>query len=563
MSWLFWYCVISHCIFTLILYKLTENVTSSALDGKKIDEAHKAYLESSIWCYGRNRNERSCKFKNLYYSTFLKEYIFFHGKSSIIQGMPDKRCDPALLDLSSVKDHNMKYFNYQDAPIFALKNFSRIFHIHQASLLFHRFNPENIMHVIHDDLLPLFYTLRHHFQDFQENQPFNMDIQLIFMEAKQEGPYFDLYKLFSNRKPILFADLPSKDNYSLVCFNEVTVGISKATTWYDYGFKSPQAPIPNHTADGDIIQQFTEHVTNKLGTSKKNAGSDSGYVILFSRESNRLILNELELTFAIATTFNLRVVRLSLEANKLVEIIEQIQGSVGIIGMHGSILVLSMFLRPSCFVVELFPFAVNPRHYTPYKKLAEILSIRYASWQNKIKNNTVVYPNRTKYEGGIMHLDKKMQTDILYTYEIPRHLCCDNPYWLFRIYQDTIVNIPSFIKVMTATSSGTTILPKFKYVKKYPGKIKEVFCKKMEIENGAAMFVSWTPPWNMQFYNASEVSFEVWIHDILDDEYMAYSLQGVTEHTFVKNIRYNRSCSIWIRGIIRDNNGPFSDLCTC
>jgi hypothetical protein len=68
------------------------------------------------------------------------------------------------------------------------------------------------MHVIHDDLLlPLFYTLRQYFQDFkQQNKAFNMDVQIIFMEAREEGPYFELYKLFSNRKPILLTDLLSK-----------------------------------------------------------------------------------------------------------------------------------------------------------------------------------------------------------------------------------------------------------------------------------------------------------------------------------------------------------------
>jgi protein O-mannose beta-1,4-N-acetylglucosaminyltransferase len=217
--------------------------------------------------------------------------------------VPTKRCSPALLDLTSVEDHNLQYFNFQDAPVSALKYFSETVNIDHPSLLFHRFNPENIMHVIHDDLLPLFYTLRQYFQDFeQQNKLFNTDIQIIFMEGRAHGPYIELYELFSNQKPLLSADILSKMNnslQSLVCFQEVTVGISKSTTWYNYGFHVSQGPIPNHTANGNIIKQFTEYVTNKLETTSKP--KDSNYVILFSRESNRLILNELELTFSIAT----------------------------------------------------------------------------------------------------------------------------------------------------------------------------------------------------------------------------------------------------------------------
>ena len=576
MSWLFWYCIISHCIFTLILYKLTENLNNPAVklernakrdcQKKKVnsDAQNTSSLESSLWCHGQDKSERICKFRNLYYSPSLREYIFFHGNSSIVQGVPTKRCSPALLDLTSVEDHNLQYFNFQDAPVSALKYFSETVNIDHPSLLFHRFNPENIMHVIHDDLLPLFYTLRQYFQDFeQQNKLFNTDIQIIFMEGRAHGPYIELYELFSNQKPLLSADILSKTNnslQSLVCFQEVTVGISKSTTWYNYGFHVSQGPIPNHTADGNIIKQFTEYVTNKLETTSKP--KDSNYVILFSRESNRLILNELELTFSIATSFNLQVTRLSLETNKLDEIIKQIQGSVGIIGMHGSMLVLSMFLRPGSFVIELFPYAINPENYTPYKTLAEIMDIPYFSWQNKIKNNTVAYPNRTKSEGGIMHLDKKMQANILNTDEVPTQLCCEDPYWLFRIYQDTIVNIPTFIQVMKNALNETKRVEK-KDVKKYPGKIRNVFCKCLESENGVAIFAAWEPSWNMQFYDPPEVSSEVWIQDISDQNYMAYSFQGVTEHTFDENIKNDTLYNIWVRGVINANTGPFSDVCTC
>lgn len=573
MSWIFWYCVISHCVFTLILYKLTENLNNPSVKltkntskkcverekHQKIQNKSNLVRESSVWCHGENTGNRICQFRNLYYSPLDKEYIFFHGESSIIQGVPEKRCSPALLDLSSIKDHNKQYFDFQDAPSSALKNLS-VVKIDHPSLLFHRFNPENIMHVIHDDLLPLFYTLRQYFQDFQENQPFNMDIQLIFMEGRDEGPYFKLYELFSKRNPILPSKLLQKaNNGALVCFEEVTVGISKFTTWYEYGFHSPQEPLPNHTADGTLIRQFTTYVANKLGITQTTKGSD--YVILFSRESNRLILNELELTFTIATTFNLRVVRLSLETNEFGEIIRLIQGSAGIIGMHGSILVLSMFLSPGTFVIELFPYAINPQNYTPYKTLADIMDIMYSSWQNKFKNNTVVYPNRSKTEGGIIHLDETTQAKIIKTDDVPRHLCCDDPYWLFRIYQDTTVDITSFVRVLRNTLNEVNKMQKREYIKKYPGKIRSVFCKSFVSEEDVTLFLSWEGSWNMQFY--SNISYEVWIQDISDQNYMAYSLSGVTEHRFHDNIKYNTSYSIWVRGVINDNHGPFSNSCTC
>ena len=41
-----------------------------------------------------------------------------------------------------------------------------------------------------------------------------------------------------------------------------------------------------------------------------------------------------------------------------------------VIGMHGSILIMTMFCRRGTVFLELFPFGVPPENYTPYKTLA-------------------------------------------------------------------------------------------------------------------------------------------------------------------------------------------------
>ena len=580
MNWLSWYCILSHCFFAFVLYKLAEDLNDSLgwqnngkagqicpqntpqSDRNNLTE-NIVWKGSSVWCYGQKRSERICKFSNLCYSPSLEEYLFFHGRSSIMEGVPDSRCSPSLLDLSSVEDHNLQYFNFLDVPITALKRFPNIQVIHQPSLIFHRFNPDNFMHVIHDDLLPMFYTLRRYFPDFGAGaKTFNLDVQLVFMEGRDEGSYFDLYEIFSERKPML--RMQSMENNSLWCFQEALVGISKATTWYDYGFKVPQGVKENHTANGQIIHQFASYVTSKLGIMLETESGKSDYVIMFSREFNRLILNELELSFAIATTFNLKVIRLSLETNTLNEIISSIQSSAGIIGMHGSILSLAIFLRPGSFLVELFPYGVNPDNYTPYKTLAEIsgMDISYNTWQNKMKQNTVMHPNRTKEEGGILHLSLKEQNNILTAEEVPKHLCCDNPYWLFRIYQDTVVDVESFTQVMQSAIDGGKTLSKSNVVnvKPYPGKIKSVFCNGMI---GPAIFISWKSPWNVQFFNPHDVEYEVWIQNQSDKAYMAYALNNVTQHTFAENVQHRTTYNVWVRGMISGNSGPFSDVCTC
>ena len=42
------------------------------------------------------------------------------------------------------------------------------------------------------------------------------------------------------------------------------------------------------------------------------------------------------------------------------------------IGMHGSMLIMAMFLKPGSGLLELFPFGVPAENYTPYKTLAQL-----------------------------------------------------------------------------------------------------------------------------------------------------------------------------------------------
>lgn len=42
------------------------------------------------------------------------------------------------------------------------------------------------------------------------------------------------------------------------------------------------------------------------------------------------------------------------------------------IGLHGSLLIMSMFLPTTAVLVELFPYAVPADNYTPYRTLAQL-----------------------------------------------------------------------------------------------------------------------------------------------------------------------------------------------
>ena len=49
--------------------------------------------------------------------------------------------------------------------------------------------------------------------------------------------------------------------------------------------------------------------------------------------------------------------------------------------------------------------------------------------------------NATRLKGGLGHLSEEARTNITEARFVPKHLCCEDPAWLYRIYSDTIVDV--------------------------------------------------------------------------------------------------------------------------
>ena len=531
---------------------------------KKLNALDFSREGSSIWCTGHSKSTRICKFRYLCYHPVQDEYLFFHGPETVLDCVPNDRFDPALLDMSSVEDHNTQYFNYIDYPVEALESFSNITMFNDFSFIFHRFNTENIMHVFHDDLLPLYHTIR---QFSQSNSPVDLRYRIVMMEGWNEGAYFDLYKLFTNKSLLLKKNL-KKANH-LMCFQHGVVGISKYTTWYQYGFKEPQGPLPRVSLTGGYVQHFTTFVKTRLGLENKlSHTSDSSYIVLCSREHNRLIINELDLSMAIARQLNKQVIRVSMATHSFKEQVKLISKASALIGMHGSMLILAMFLPPGAKLIELFPFGINPDNYTPYRTLVELpgMNIVYASWRNEIEENTVTYPDEPPEAGGIYHLSEEEQEEIVNTKEVPSHLCCSSPHWLYRIYQDTIVDIQSLLSVIESTENKEKVLstrPEPAHDRKlYPSKVINVTCELPLKEEQPNLWLSWKPPINLPFFKSEDIKYEVWIQQVGKDDYVAYILD-ITEYLFKENLARNTHYNVWVRCIVNEVTGPFGNVVQC
>ena len=503
---------------------------------------------SSVHCFGKNKRDRICRFKNLCYSSKFDNYIFFHGRETSQQNFPRNRHDPALLDLTSVDDHNTQYFNFIDFPATSIGvDFHDIELQKSPALLFHRFNPSNLMHVVHDDLLPLWLTIKLYFASQLQSS-----LQLVMMDGKSQGPWFELYQFFS-KNIFLKADAVNRE---LICFTDIVVGLSKESTWYQYGFKVPQGPIAESKASRYHLSLFAEEFLSHYKCKR----SSKHNVVLISRKQSRSILNEMEVSIALANYFKMEITFLDFELHSFNEAICMVRNSVALVGMHGAELSLALFLQPGSAVVELFPYGVSPDQYTPYKTLAAIQGLQYVAWRNSNPKNTLSYPDRPPELGGISHLSKSMQDKILSSTEIPKHLCCNNPFWLHRIYQDTIVDTSSLeislskLKSINYHQSKQPVL--------YPDIVQQPTCYISRHEyDMLELKIKWLPPINAKYIGGDNLKYQVLIQRDEEINVSAYELSE-TELS-LKNIEFHKHCKLWIRCKLKDIVGPLSTTISC
>eukprot|EP01147_Barroeca_monosierra_P009015 gene9015-1344_t len=343
-------------------------------------------------------NHRFCRLNNICSrsSPRGRQYMFFHGPDTLMENVPLNRYQPALASLSSVMNHNVQFFNYDDyrADLFNFSMFN-IEMITRPAFLFRRFKPDNIMHILHDDLLPIFFSLR---------LMFGSDWEAVQLVCEDEFPQnlstTKLFRLISQH-PIMFLNKKQVDDTSLICFQ----------TWYDYGFDKPQGRIQNKVVDGRDIRLFTRHIRQRLGIQDQPTIYPTSPIVIFSRTQNRLIINQAQLVEKLYGAYGVPVVIIRMETHTFEDQIRVLSQTRAAIGMHGSILIMGMFLPPSAVIFELYPYAINPEHYTPYRDMANLpgMNLKYASWANTLEAYTLTYENRPPHLGGISHFPANLK----------------------------------------------------------------------------------------------------------------------------------------------------------
>jgi len=316
--------------------------------------------------------------------------------------------------MTSIDGHNRFYFDYQEVhpDRYEQRSFRLV---EKLTFIVSRFHTYNIMHTVHDDFIGL-YMLHRMFApntDPEVSFSFTMDNNIFFADSWSNLRYDYIFQLLSSNQLQFRESFKTDPKDRLpICFRDAVLGNSKLGSWYSYGFLKPQGPIPNKKVSGLLIREVASYLIRRfhlplwnensirgiLGDlrviiegRRKNGGrrdslfknlSDHHYITIFSRKFDRLILNEDDLAKELQRNYGLEVKFVRIEDMHLLEQISILKNTVVAMGMHGSALILSMFLPPGALLIEFFPYRVPPENYTPYKTLCGLPGIRlaYRAW---------------------------------------------------------------------------------------------------------------------------------------------------------------------------------------
>jgi protein O-mannose beta-1,4-N-acetylglucosaminyltransferase len=332
---------------------------------------------------------------------------------------------------------------------------------------------------------------------------------------------------------------------------------------------SPQGPIPDKNVNGVYVRHAVEFIKWRLGLSVYNqeylpfAEAEPDTAVVFSRRENRLIVNEDELLTAVSTEFKLKPQFVRMEDMKFHEQVKVLGRTKVAIGMHGSVLIMGLFLPRGSVLIELYPYAVPSDNYTPYRTMSRLpgMNIAYRAWENKYPDNNIPHPDRDMYHGGINHLKPEERDAILNTPTVPKHTCCTNPYWLFRIYQDTKVHVDE-VKALVADALKESTEKSLATVKMDPTIMpspvleKTITCSVVFHDKTIdSVLIKWDEPWN----GVRPDKYSIW-------EHIAYrEFFSETNSISIKSPKYTEGTQleIWVRPVKNGVSGRYSDKHLC
>lgn len=475
---------------------------------------------SSVWCHGSHQDHRHCSFNNLCYSPFHKQYLFFHSpQESILSGIDAPSEQIKLTRLSSVMGNDQLYLDYVTMPKSASEDFDIEF-VDNPALVVKRWRHQDLFHALHDELMPIYFTLKFLCYNEDVNNCLN-DYIIVFDDDNSEQDLKKVQKKNSNLYEDLFPNhILHLDNYStifnenqLLCFKKATVGLESDSLWHDHGFSGePSGPIENVNfgRGHNLFRDFRQFVLAKLNI--KNVKLTNEVVVLLSHG----LKNPQDLQTAVQKInpgLKVTMIDPRNETSTTPEMIQKVARAKLLIGFHGKFNVLTLFLPPKSGLLELFPYGLDQVSLSSFATLTTRLGIAYQSWSNFDKALTDEGPKTSSILSSLDQDVANAIRDMDYVGPVP---CCNDPALDYKLDQVTTVDLLTFSPTLSAIFQdlqdyNNIEIEDFRNEWIIPAPIHGFHCKVDQDEHGGPIQVqvTWQPPLNLKYIQHEKATYEV------------------------------------------------------
>jgi protein O-GlcNAc transferase len=198
-----------------------------------------------------------------------------------------------------------------------------------------------------------------------------VNTQIIILDERENGPYWDLWTIFAKRPPLRIKDLTETTK-----FENVIVPLAGATNPLWSGDWEP------HPCErSELLHVFSQRALQFYGVNDQGPHDGDLMVTFIDRKEGRKLVNQEAYLQELETTIpHLNIQAIDFTAIDFRRQLEIIRKTDILVGVHGAGLTHGMFLREGSVMVEILPETLN---YKGFRNLAGIAGHTYLSAHGK------------------------------------------------------------------------------------------------------------------------------------------------------------------------------------
>lgn len=194
--------------------------------------------------------------------------------------------------------------------------------------------------------------------------------QVVILDDKDDGPYFDLWRLFAKRPTIRLSDVPAETN-----IRDIIIPLAGGSNPVWRGDWEP-----HDCGHSDLLRTFSRRILRHLDVAEDTGASRDSVVVTFVHRVGTRKLEDIEGHITALkhryTDTHASINLIDLATLSLAEQVSIVHNSDVLAGVHGAGLTHGMWMRERSVMVEILPADLN---HKGFRNLAGALGHSYFS----------------------------------------------------------------------------------------------------------------------------------------------------------------------------------------